>query len=372
MSALQNIRSWTFGLRSILCTIALRLLVLLLCFTIGTFVLIFIVDGVQVMTLAESDSVSLRTILHLTLYRAPELLLMLTPFNILLTSLCAYLSLSNRGELIGLQSLGWSPQSICVPLLIVCFLTGVLCASLEPFAQKLTHSVDQNALIQRSHTAAKNPLYWRAALTPKHALYLFVKSKQSLAHLQEHLSAPFTLYVFDQNGQFEELIEGTVLSHNRQGDWTYTGTRYTKDSTPEHVTSSPLIAGEHQPITWVTTHATYSLPWFQALYRLLNPKQLSLQDLSILELYRSLSQPFLFCVMGLLGAAYVFKPPRLRHTFFSVGCALLSGISLYLFNFIAYKLGTSQIISSGLAVILPIYFGGVSVLYAFSLNTSRT
>ena len=93
---------------------------------LGIFVLIVLVDYIELMRrAAEIPNLSAWMVANTSFFRVPQLTERLLPFSVLVGAMTCYLALSRRNELVVARSAGMSAWQFVAPALIVAFVMGI-------------------------------------------------------------------------------------------------------------------------------------------------------------------------------------------------------------------------------------------------------
>src|SRR5690349_16456172 len=93
---------------------------------LGIFVLIVLVDYIELMRrAAEIPNLSAWMVAKTSFFRVPQLTERLLPFSVLVGAMTCYLALSRRNELVVARSAGMSAWQFVAPALIVAFVMGI-------------------------------------------------------------------------------------------------------------------------------------------------------------------------------------------------------------------------------------------------------
>src|SRR3954454_6628732 len=113
---------------------------------LGIFILIVLVDYIELMRrAAEGPNLSPWVVAKTSFFRVPQLTERLLPFSVLVGAMTCYLALSRRNELVVARSAGMSAWQFVAPALIVAFVMGLaataiynpLSAAMREWSKKL-------------------------------------------------------------------------------------------------------------------------------------------------------------------------------------------------------------------------------------------
>src|SRR5262247_4517010 len=104
----------------------LRFLNAVLMVFVGIFVLVALIDYIELMRRAgDIPNVSAALVAKTSLYRVPQVVERILPFCVLIGAMSCYLNLSRRLELVVARSAGLSAWQFVAPALLVAFVLGI-------------------------------------------------------------------------------------------------------------------------------------------------------------------------------------------------------------------------------------------------------
>lgn len=344
------------------------------------------------------------------LARIPQVLFMITPISILLTTLLVTGRLARNSEIIAMLAGGVSIYRLMIPLLIIGFMMSVLMLGLNEFVVPTTNQIAeeckrimkqkpdtrQMAKIQIWFRGDKNNrIYYINALIPEklgiQGLTVFELNDQFLpvkrldaAQGKYHPPKPkkeqppegWKKFLPKNPFDFFSSAENEEMTEENLGTWTlHQGTERTLES------------GQRQSIIQFKRRRDYVIPHsfeefrrdtkkpedmnYRELTRYIQTLTASGYDTSeyIVDLRAKLSYPFVSLVMIIIGFPFALKSPR-SGAAFGVGLSVFIGLTYWILLQMAISLGHAHILPPLLAAwISHVIFASAGFYLVLSTRT---
>ena len=177
---------------------------------LGIFVLIVLVDYIELMRrAADIPNLSGWVVAKTSFFRVPQLTERLLPFSVLVGAMTCYLALSRRNELVIARSAGMSAWQFVAPALIVAFVIGLaataiynpLSAAMREWSKKLEAEMfgDQKNVMQQQSASG----FWVRQRSADGQSIIYAASSQEQGVRLDGVS----VFTFDPSGKALERIE---------------------------------------------------------------------------------------------------------------------------------------------------------------------
>lgn len=342
--------------------IARRFLVAAIGAFAAVFVLVTILDLVELMRQNEHGAASFADIVRMALLHAPSVTIAAAPFTILLASMTAFAMLARSSELVVTRAAGVSVWRLIVPAVSAAGALGVLAfAVYNPLASAFAtrfETLEQRLLDQTtSRLAVSDRGIWLRQGSD--AGQTVINAKRASSTIERLWGV--TIFQFDKQDRLYRRIDArTAVLQDKF--WVLNGVldwdlrqgnalpqakavaadvmRIPTDLTVEHIQDS---------FAPPETIGFWKLPGFIAL---LEESGFS-SNRHRLHFYRLLSEPVVFVAMLLIGAAFSMRHLRFGGLgFMALGC-VMAGFGYFFLSDIANALGASGAVPVALAAWAP-------------------
>ncbi len=342
---------------------AYRFLVAVVGVFVGVFVLVALVDYIDLMRkAADVPNAPTGLIILMSLYRVPQIMERLFPFSVLIGAMACYLSLARRMELVIARAAGMSVWQIITPALVVALLLGafatlvynpVSAALLEGSKRIESRIFGQGESALHGYSSG----YWvRQRGTDGESILNAVQS-----HDQGLRLTTIVAFTFNSSGEFKERIEAESAELQRGGwllrqarvfalnappqefDTYILPTRLTREQVAESFAAPDTVGFWHLP-TYIrfAEDSGFAAAGYRLQYQLL------------------IARPFLLAAMILLAGSVSLRAFRFGGVPQRVLLGIVAGFSIYVLSKVTEDLSKADLLTPVLAAWLPIVAGGLS------------
>ncbi|MGQ4272787.1 LPS export ABC transporter permease LptG [Terrihabitans sp. B22-R8] len=327
--------------------IARKLLATILYVFAGIFVLITVIDFIELLRKnGDKADISSFQLVLIAVQRVPVISEQTLSFSVLFAAIIAFLLLSRKLELVVARASGFSVWQIIAPAVLVAGLIGVFATTVyNPASAFLKERANtQEASLKRGNAAALEGRRWiRQQSVDGQAVIRAGASSSRGTQLQD-----VTAFVFTSDGAFQERIEAASASL-RDGYWQLEEARLLRVNVPPQSHRSYFLATNlsaeqvAESLTPVETVAFWELPEMIELSRHAGISALRLQ----MQYHALLARPALLATMVLIAACVSLGFVR------SGGAprAIMGGVGA---GFVLYVLGKIAEDFGGAGFILPV------------------
>jgi lipopolysaccharide export system permease protein len=333
---------------------------------VGVFVLVVLVDYIELTRRAADMNVSALVVAQTSLFRVPQATERMLPFAVLVGAMACYLTLSRRLELVVARAAGMSAWQFVAPAVIVAILIGgVVTTAYNPLSAALRERSKRLESELFGERPSGGPMqvgggFWvrQRSADGRQAIIYATSSREQGARLDG-----VTIFTYDPSGQFDERIEARTASlepgHWRLGQVRLYGTGKPPRDLDSYLLSTTLTSEQVQES--FATPETVSF-WQLPLY-ISKAEQAGLGAAGYrLQYQLLLAQPFLLASMVLLAASVSLRFFR----FGGVPKMVLSGVGagflLYILSKVTGDLSKAELMHPGAAAWVPVLFGVVTGL----------
>jgi lipopolysaccharide export system permease protein len=341
---------------------AMRFLAVITVIFTGVFLLVLLVDYVELMRRASDvPSVSTWLVAKTSLFGVPEETEPLLPFTILVGAMTCYLNLSRRHELVVARSAGISAWQFIAPALVVALTVGGLATTVyNPFSAALR---EQSKRLETDLFGARSPMHQTGG-----GFWLHQKSADGQAIInavssreQGTLLGGVTVFVFDEADRFRERIEAN-RAELQAGHWRLDQARiYASGSAPREFDSYSFSTN----ITREQVRESFATPETVSFWEL--PMYIESAERAGLAAAGYRLQYQLLLARPLLLVAMVMLATSVSLRYFRFGGAsplILSGIGagflIYGFSKLLEDLSKAELMHPMAAAWLPVFVGGLT------------
>lgn len=331
----------------------------------GIFVLVVLVDYIELTRRASDFNVSALVVAQTSLFRVPQATERMLPFSVLVGAMASYLTLSRRLELVVARAAGMSAWQFVAPAVVVALLIGgIVTTAYNPVSASLrerSKRLEAEMFGERPTGALQTGGgFWvrQRSADGRQAIIYATSSREQGARLDG-----VTIFTYDPAGQFEERIEARSAALE-PGHWRLEQARiYASGKAPRDLDSyllSTTLTSEQVQESFATPE-TVSF-WQLPLY--INKAERAGLGASgyRLQYQLLLAQPFLLAGMVLLAASVSLRFFR----FGGVPKMVLSGVGagflLYILSKVTADLSKAELMHPGAAAWVPVLFGVVTGL----------
>jgi len=343
--------------------IGLRFLGAVVLTFIGIFLLVALLDYVEMMRRAASvPHVSALLLAKISLYRVPQVTERIMPFCVLIGTMSCYLNLSRRMELVVARASGMSAWQFVAPALIVAFLLGIAATTiynpLSAILQERSKRFESEMFGEsRDGFGGNGAAFWASQ---KDADGQAIINANSSRDQGAELSG-VSVFTFAPDGHFKQRIEARAAVL-KPGAWQLLDARiYALGNMPVD-----------QPIYLLKTSLTPE----QARESFATPETVPFWDLPAyitiaehaglvaagyrLQFQKLLARPFLLAAMVFLAAAVSLRFFRFGGVQKMVLSGVVAGFLLYVLSKVTEDLSKAELMHPVAAAWLPVLVGGLT------------
>lgn len=351
---------WLYTARRFLTTV-------IACF-LAVFVLVVIVDMVELMRANRRGTASFLDLFGMALLHAPAITITAAPFTVLLAAMACFAMMARTSELVVTRATGVSVWRLISPALVVAVLLGVFTfAVYNPISSALAFRFDrlEETYFERNSsrlTVAGGGLWLRQGGEEGQTVIRAKRANRSIDRLWD-----VAIYMFDRNDRlYRRMMARTAVLED--GAWRLNGVRRwdlmargSDDTSSAMIETTAVVSEETTIATDLTLehiHDSFAPPETIGFWKL--PGFIGVLEESgfasnrhRMHWYGLLSAPIVFVAMVLIGAAF-----SMRHVRFgglgvmALGC-VISGFGFFFLSDIASALGASGTIPVLLAAWAP-------------------
>src|ERR1043165_6193884 len=331
---------------------------------LGIFVLIVLVDYIELMRrAADVPNLSGWMVAKTSFFRVPQLTERLLPFSVLVGAMTCYLALSRRNELVVARSAGMSAWQFVAPALIVAFVMGLvatalynpLSAVMREWSKKLEAEMfgeQKNPLQQQNATG-----FWVRQRTSEGQSIVYAASSQEQGVRLDGVS----VFTFDTTGKALERIEAKHATLE-PGQWRLEQARIYVSGQPPKDRETLAIKTN---LTSAQVRESFSTPETVPFWEL--PAYIEIAERSGLVAagykfqYQTLiARPFLLCAMVLLACSVSLRFFRFGGVPRMVLSGVTAGFLLYVLSKVTEDLSKAELMHPAAAAWLPVLAGGLT------------
>jgi lipopolysaccharide export system permease protein len=331
----------------------------------GVFVLVVLVDYIELTRRASDINVSPLIVAQTSLFRVPQATERMLPFSVLVGAMACYLNLSRRLELVVARAAGMSAWQFVAPAVIIAILIGgVVTTAYNPLSAALR---ERSKRLEAELFGEKpsGPLdrgggFWVRQRSPdgRQAIINATASREQGARLDG-----VTIFTYDQTEHFDERIEARNAALE-PGHWRLEQVRiYSSGKAPRDLESyllSTTLSPEQVQESFATpeTVSFWQLPTYIS-----KAERAGLGAAGYrLQYQLLLAQPFLLAAMVLLAASVSLRFFRFGGVPKMVLTGVGAGFLLYILSKVTADLSKAELMHPGAAAWVPVLFGVVTGL----------
>lgn len=350
--------------RTLLRYFGLRFLAAVTAVFCGIFVLIVLVDYIEMMRrTSDVPNLSVLMVAKTSFFRVPQLTERMLPFAVLVGTMACYLNLSRRLELVVARAAGMSAWQFVAPAVIVAFLIGIvattiynpLSALLHEWSKRLEADIFQQ---QQSGLQQRSPVgFWVRQRSDDGQSIIYAASSQEQGVRLDGVS----VFTFDPNGRAQERIEAkhAVLE---VGHWRLDQARVFASGTRVRELATYRLKTN---LTAPQVRESFSTPETVPFWQL--PLFIEIAERSgliaagyKLQYHILIARPFLLAGMVLLAASVSLRFFRFGGVPQMVLSGIAAGFLLYVMQKVTEDLSKAQLLHPMAAAWMPVLFGGLT------------
>lgn len=341
---------------------AIRFVVAAAAVFIGIFVLVVLVDYIELMRrTANNASASALFVAQTSLFRVPQLLEKLMPFCILIGAMTSFLALSRSLELVIARAAGVSAWQFTRPALISALVIGALATliynPMSAFMQERAKEMEAQLFSDGAAAPQENARFWVNQVTSEGQAIINATTSRAQG---ERLTG-LTVFRFDPDGGFKDRIEARDATLE-PGRWHLRGARIFTMGDPPQDHDSFFIATS---LTRAQVRNSFATPETVSFWQL--PDYIRSAENSglaasgyRLQYQKLLAQPFLLGAMVMLAAAVSLRFFRFGGVQKMVLSGVAAGFLLYVLSKVTEDLSRAGLMHPLAAAWLPVFVGGLT------------
>lgn len=328
-----------------------------------------LLDAVELLRKASSRQIPFFIMLDMVILKLPMILQVIMPFITLVASVLAYTTLARRSELVVIRSSGVSVWEFLFPAAITAFAIGVvIIVILNPISAIMINKYEH--LYAKYFENKENLLdISDTGLWFKQEYKILPEQKDEKNNDQNVM----IIHAREVSGSNEILLKGVeILSFNNNDDFLFRidaekGSLIDKMLTLSNVT----VTSKENVITNVNNFSlatnikqrdiqkSFTEPEAISFFELPNfIKKLEDSGFSaiahILQFHKTLSSPFFYAAMVLIGAIFSLKAPRQGIIGYSITLSIIFGFIIYFLSNLVTSIGLSGAMPIMVAAWMPV------------------
>jgi lipopolysaccharide export system permease protein len=344
--------------------VGLRFLGAALAVFVGVFLLVVLIDYIEMMRRASDvPNVSPWIVAKTSFFRVPQLTEQILPFSVLVGTMACYLNLSRRLELVVARAAGMSAWQFVAPAVIVAILLGIVATTvynpLSAVMREKSKELEAEMFGKQNsggmtRTGAGS---WIRQRTDEGQAIIYAASSQEQGVRLDGV----TVFTFDPEGQFQDRIEAPRATLE-PGRWRLTQARIYASGRPVRQHDVYELKTN---LTAAQVRESFSTPetvpfWQLPLYIEIAERSGLVAAGYKLQYQVLIARPFLLAAMVILAASVSLRFFR----FGGVPQMVLSGIGagflLYVMSKVTGDLSKAELMHPAAAAWLPVLAGGLT------------
>jgi lipopolysaccharide export system permease protein len=327
----------------------------------GSFVLVTMVDFLEMLRRTGDSDVSAMFVAQITVYRVPFVTERILPFAVLVGAMYCYLNLSRRLELVVARSAGVSAWQFVAPSIVLAVIIGVIATTLyNPLSAVLREQSKRlEAQIFGGETSFRDGAFFARQRSDEGQSIINAKTSRA----QGIELGGVTIFRFDTAGKFRDRIEAKTAVL-QAGHWQLAEVRVYADGvkTQEHATFQ--VATNLTPTLVRESFATpETVPFWQLTAYIETAEKSGLAAAAYrLQYYQLLAQPFYLAAMVFFAAAVSLRFFRFGGVQKMVLAGIGGGFLLYVMSKVTGDLSKAGLMHPAAAAGLPVFVGGLTGL----------
>jgi lipopolysaccharide export system permease protein len=349
--------------RTLLRYFGLRFLGAVMSVFLGLFVLIVLVDYIELMRRASDvPNLSGWLVAKTSFFRVPQLTERLLPFSVLVGAMACYLALSRRNELVVARSAGMSAWQFVAPAVIVAFGLGIVAtavynpmsAVMREWSKRLEAEIfgDKQSAIQQAVFG-----FWVRQRSDDGQSIVFAASSQEQGVRLDGVS----VFTFDQAGKSLERIEARRATLE-PGHWRLDQARvYAVGVPPREYATFDVKTN----LTSAQVRESFSTPETVPFWDL--PAYIEIAERSglvaagyKLQYHLLIARPFFLAAMVMLACCVSLRFFRFGGVTKMVLGGIAAGFLLYVLSKVTEDLSKAELLHPAAAAWLPVLAGGLT------------
>ncbi len=330
----------------------------------GIFVLIVLVDYIELMRrAADVPNLSAWMVAKTSFFRVPQLTERLLPFSVLVGAMACYLALSRRNELVVARAAGMSAWQFVAPAVIVAFVLGIAATAiynpLSALMREWSKQLEAEMFgARKSVMQQQNALgFWVRQRSADGQSIVFAASSQEQGVRLDGVS----VFTFDHAGQALDRIEAksAVLE---TGHWRLDQARVYASGVPPRDYATFEVKTN---LTAAQVRESFSTPETVPFWEL--PAYIEIAERSgliaagyKLQYQILIARPFLLSAMVLLACSVSLRFFRFGGVPRMVLSGVAAGFLLYVLSKVTEDLAKAELLHAVAAAWLPVLAGGLT------------
>ena len=342
--------------------IGMRFLGAVLSVFFGVFVLVVLIDYIELMRrTSDNPNVSAWVVAKTSFYRVPQVTERILPFSVLVGAMACYLNLSRRLELVIARAAGMSAWQFILPAVIMALLLGVVATAvynpISAIMREQSKRLEAELFGERqSALHSTDAGFWVRQKSEEGQSIVYATSSRD----QGVRLGGVTVFTYDPNGKFLARIEAPAAVLE-PGHWLLDKARVYASGTPPREFDSYRVKTS---LTSAQVRESFSTPETVPFWQL--PAFIEIAEKSglvaagyKLQYQLLIARPFLLAAMAILAASVSLRFFR----FGGVPQMVLGGISvgflLYVMSKVTEDLSKAELMHPVAAAWLPVLTGGL-------------
>jgi lipopolysaccharide export system permease protein len=333
---------------------------------VGVFVLIAIIDFVELMRRSAGETnASAWLIWKTSIFRVPQVTERIIPFAVLIGAMSCYLNLSRRLELVIARSAGMSAWQFVAPAIIVALGLGVIAttvynpvaATLNERSKRLEVEISGNTP-QASGMSETGSGFWVRQLSADGQAIINAQTSSD----QGTRLGGITIFTYDQSGDhFKQRIEAKTATL-QSGFWQLEDVRiYATDAPPQDRPSYRLSTNLSRDQVRESFSTPETVPFWQLPFYIDIAERSGQSPARYrMQFYKLLTQPLLLAAMVLLAAAVSLRFFRFGGVQKMVLSGIGAGFLLYILSKVTEDMSKAELLSPAIAACAPVFVGGLA------------
>jgi lipopolysaccharide export system permease protein len=327
----------------------------------GIFVLVVLVDYVELMRrAADAPNVSGWVVAKASFFRVPQLTERLLPFSVLVGAMACYLALSRRNELVVARSAGMSAWQFVAPALIGAFVIGLVATAfynpMSAVMREWSKRLEAEIFGDRPGQQSQLGFWVRQKSVDGQSIVYAVSSQEQGVRLDG-----VSVFTFDPSGRELERIEAKRASLE-PGHWrleqaiVYVSGASPRDHETYQVKTNLTAAQVRESFSTPETVPFWDLP---AYIEIAERSGLAAAGYK-LQYQILIARPFLLSAMVLLACSVSLRFFRFGGVAKMVLGGIAAGFLLYVLSKVTEDLSKAELLHPAAAAWLPVLAGGLT------------
>lgn len=349
--------------RTLLRYFGMRFLGAVMSVFLGIFVLIVLVDYIELMRRASDiPNLSGWLVAKTSFFRVPQLTERLLPFSVLVGAMACYLALSRRNELVVARSAGISAWQFVAPAVIVAFMLGIVATAvynpISAVMREWSKRLEAEMFGQRQSALQDTTFgFWVRQRSPDGQSIVYAASSQEQGVRLDGVS----VFTFDPAGKPLERIEAKRATLEN-GHWRLDQARvYATGAMPREYDTFEVKTN----LTSAQVRESFSTPETVPFWDL--PAYIEIAERSglvaagyKLQYHLLIARPFYLAAMVMLACCVSLSFFRFGGVTKMVLSGIAAGFLLYVLSKVTEDLSKAELLHPAAAAWLPVLGGGLT------------